>query len=116
MLLRKAGIALFAVAVTCVLFINYCDLMYNCGCTWLWAGAADHCNIHNPQGRHCPWCTIGLTGSLLVWLFMVIPQVAIAFWPASWSMGKRLLLAVLAFPVAGLIPGVTLGLWHGYWN
>ena len=25
-------------------------------CTWPWAGGSSNCNIHNPNGPHCPWC------------------------------------------------------------
>ena len=35
---------------------QYCNLIFQCGCTWPWAGGSSHCNIHNPNGPHCPWC------------------------------------------------------------
>lgn len=113
---QRALIALTAAAVTSALFINYCNLVYQCGCTYIWAGADAHCNIHKAHGRHCPWCLIGMSGALGVWLSIVLPQAAISFWPARWSWGRRLFLALAAFPILGLIPTVLLGLWYGYWN
>ena len=41
-----------------------CDLLFRCGCTWVWAGAAAHCNIHNPLPPHCPVCTDMFVGGL----------------------------------------------------
>ena len=35
---------------------QYCNLIFQCGCTWPWAGGSSNCNIHNPNGPHCPWC------------------------------------------------------------
>jgi len=35
----------------------YCGALFRCGCTWIWAGGSDKCNVHNPTGPHCPWCT-----------------------------------------------------------
>ena len=54
-----------------------CDAIYGCGCTWVFAGAAAHCNIHAPQPPHCPACTrllpgTALAGSLyLAWFSLV---------------------------------------------
>ena len=45
-------------AVIAVFFLPACDLIYNCGCTHLWAGADTHCNIHNPAPPNCPFCSI----------------------------------------------------------
>jgi hypothetical protein len=36
---------------------QYCALIFQCGCTWPWAGGSSHCNIHNTVGGpKCPWC------------------------------------------------------------
>ncbi len=50
----------FATGVWAILtftFITpFCGLMFRCGCTSLWSGAADYCNVHQPGPPHCPWC------------------------------------------------------------
>jgi hypothetical protein len=35
----------------------YCDFMFKCGCTWIFAGGWDDCNVHNASGPKCPYCT-----------------------------------------------------------
>ena len=51
---------IIAVIVTLVVgawsFLPICDLHFDCGCVSLWAGAADHCDIHVPGPPDCPWC------------------------------------------------------------
>jgi hypothetical protein len=42
-----------------------CDLVFDCGCTWGFVGAARHCNIHAPRPPHCPACRDKGTGALL---------------------------------------------------
>ncbi|MBL8179471.1 MAG: hypothetical protein JNK48_32630 [Bryobacterales bacterium] len=112
--IERSAIAFVSVAFTCAFFINYCNLIYQCGCTFLWSGAAAHCNIHHGP-KHCPWCSIG-DGAYLVLLFLIVPQVVVSFWPRPWRWHMRLAAALLAFPIAGLIPAIALGIWQGYWN
>jgi len=112
---QQKWIALVAMTFTSVFFINYCDLMFQCGCTFLWAGADAHCNIHHGPKR-CPFCAIGWFGQLLVWLSMVMPQMYVALRKAQWSWSKRLAIALLTFPVVGVVPVLGVGLWKGYWN
>jgi len=48
--------ALAAVTLAAATFHPLCDLVFRCGCTWFFAGAADHCNIHDPAPPNCPPC------------------------------------------------------------
>jgi hypothetical protein len=114
--LPKWLIFLVAAAATCILFINFCNFVFGCGCTWLWAGAADHCNIHHHGPRQCPWCRYSTAGQLGVWLGMVIPQAIVSFWPARWRWPLRLSLALAAFPAAGTLIALITGTIAGYWN
>jgi len=35
----------------------YCGFLYRCGCTWVWSGGVNKCNVHNTVGMpKCPWC------------------------------------------------------------
>jgi hypothetical protein len=51
-----------------------CRLLFDCGCTWWWAGAAAHCNIHHAAPPHCPWCTSGQRGFAAVLLTILLLQ------------------------------------------
>ncbi|HUQ96007.1 MAG TPA: hypothetical protein VM120_30295 [Bryobacteraceae bacterium] len=111
---QRAAICLAALAVTCVFFINFCNLVYQCGCVSLWAGADKHCNIHHGP-KHCPWCSSRLTG-YLVWITMAVSQTLVSFWPAPWRWPARLFWATAAFPLVGVILALPIGLYQGYWN
>ena len=102
--------------LTCAFFLNFCDLLFACGCRSLWAEAADHCNVHQHQGRRCPFCTRGLPGYSAVFAAMVLPQAWISFRkrPMRWQV--RLAAAIAAFPVTGIALGLAMGIYDGYWN
>jgi hypothetical protein len=36
--------------------LSVCDLLNDCGCRPIWAGAASHCDIHVRGAPDCPWC------------------------------------------------------------
>jgi hypothetical protein len=55
-------LALAAVMTTASLH-RVCDALFDCGCTWLFTGAAAHCNMHAPRPPHCPACTRWLPGA-----------------------------------------------------
>jgi hypothetical protein len=109
---QKALIFLGSAGVSCVFFINFCALMFRCGCQSLWAGASSACNIHLAGVHHCPWCA---HNSALAFAAMVGPQALISFRPAAWSWWKRLALAFAAFPVFGGIAAIIYGVASGYW-
>ncbi len=100
--------------LTWTLFLNLCDLIFQCGCRSLWDGAAMHCNIHQPHGRHCPLCLQPpwFFNGLVVLIAAV--QGAILFTgPLS---ARRSLAALAAFPVLGSVVAGALGWVSGYWN
>lgn len=110
----KLAILGAAFGFTSVFFIKWCDLIYRCGCTFDWAGAAAHCNIHQPGPPDCPWCASRLYGGI-AFFFVAACQAAVALWPGSpgW---RRLALALAASPAAAALIGVAIGLWTGYWS
>ncbi len=112
-LLPRLACLAVGVGVTWVFFINYCDLIFACGCQSLWAGASSSCNIHAPAPPHCPWCLHdGAVGWWTMW-GICLSQAGIALGPGRF--GKWRALAVLAaFPVIGGIAGLGAGLYTGY--
>lgn len=113
--LKRAGF-LAPPLVSYAFIINFCSLVYQCGCTSWWAGAAAHCNIHNASGRHCPWCIHGALVFNCVLALILIPQFVLAFWPSRLHWRGRLFAAFAAFPVVGFLAAVALGLIDGYWS
>jgi hypothetical protein len=115
---RKPNALIFAasVTVTSVFFINFCAVIFACGCASLWSGADAHCNIHLAGSRHCPWCTQGRVASAIPWALIVAAQAAIGFWPRPMHAGVRLVSALAAFPVAGAVIAAAYGISAGYWK
>jgi hypothetical protein len=112
----SAAAALFAIGLTSVFYIDLCDLIFRCGCDHLWAGADARCNIHNADGRHCPFCSFGWAGYGITYGGIVAPQALLAFRPKRWTLWRRLAAAVLAFPLIGGLQALVLGWATGYWN
>jgi hypothetical protein len=112
----RAAIAVIAVTITTVFFIDLCAVIYQCGCRSLWAGAADMCNIHIPGARHCPFCAHGAGWYRTVLGLVLIPQLVVCWWPTRWEWPSRLILTMLVFPVATVLLAVALGIADGYWR
>jgi hypothetical protein len=110
---QKSLIFVASAGVTSLLFINFCALVFQCGCHSLWAGAADTCNIHREGSHHCPWCAHNPS---YAYAAMVIPQALISFWAVQCAWWKRLAAAFAAFPLFGGIAAVVYGLTSGYWK
>lgn len=107
-------------AISLLFFINFCDLVYQCGCRSFWNGAAEACNIHLADSRHCPWCSYGSWGLYLPASTILLGQAVLSFWPEGARRGirqrlLRLLVVLLAFPVLGGLTALAFGLHSGYW-
>ncbi|MEW5979409.1 MAG: hypothetical protein AB1898_26740 [Acidobacteriota bacterium] len=84
-----------------------CDWLFDCGCTWLWSGAGDHCNIHHPAPPHCPWCSYGNTGFVLSFLGL-LGGTFVSAW-VTYRFTGALLLALLVSGIAVVPVGLILG-------
>ena len=102
--------------ITAIFLINLCDLIFDCNCHSWWAGAVAQCNIHEHGSRHCPWCSVGTSGFAAIYLGIVIPQAWLSLHPRRWSWPFRLGATLLAFPIVGLLIGIAMGWWMGYWE
>lgn len=112
--MKPRSIFLLGLAVTSVFFVNWCDVVFQCGCRSLWNGIATHCNIHDATGPHCPWCEHPLAGGAVAFGAVVIAQWASVYRTKASTLG-RLALALAAFPiVSGLVALVQRFVWS-YW-
>ncbi len=107
------GITVFVMAV---FFVDFCALVFQCGCRSLWNGISTYCNIHAASAPHCPWCERPLAGGGVAFGSALLAQCAAFFLPKNVSFGKRWLLAVIAFPLAAAIVALAQGLVWGYWR
>lgn len=118
MVSRWAVFALSALFAS-VFFIDFCNLVFRCGCRSLWAGADAHCNIHRKDSRHCPWCE---SNPAPAYVSIVGAQAFVSFrrvragLETGRRLGLRLIWAVSAFPLVGGAWALWYGWRSGYWN
>ena len=110
--LLLAGVAIVSASV---LMTPVCNLLFKCGCSWLWTTAAAHCNIHRATPPHCPWCSHGALGYYLPYVGFIVGQLVAG--ALVFRFTGRLVLAVLItlaaiLPVGYLMGVVTLKLVH----
>jgi hypothetical protein len=106
----------FAVSftVTCLLFIDVCNVIFGCGCRSLWSGADAMCNVHLPVAPHCPFCSRGIAGYAAIMTLVAVPQLAVSTW-SRWSQTARIIVCLLLFPAGMFAVGVVAGVYDGYW-
>ena len=56
-------VALAAALLSAITGHALCDLVFDCGCAWVFAGGEAHCNIHHPAPPHCPACSDPVVGA-----------------------------------------------------
>jgi hypothetical protein len=54
---RRAALAAITVALTAVTYHATCNAIFDCGCSWFFAGGRDTCDMHVPGPPDCPVCT-----------------------------------------------------------
>lgn len=112
----RIATAVTACGITSVFFIDFCNLVYRCGCKSLWNGAAQACNIHLQEAHHCPWCSIGAAGAVAVWLSVISVQCFVALGWVGLPLILRVLLTFAAFPVTAGILALGMGVVLNYWK
>jgi len=115
--MRPKALALAAaIAVSSLLLVDVCGLVFGCGCRSLWAGAAVACDIHNAFGPHCPWCAHPLAAGAVAFLAMAAVQALILLGPGRAGVKLRFALALLAFPLTAGLVGAAHGFLWDYWS
>lgn len=105
-----------AFGLTATFAIQFCGLLFGCGCGPLWAQAATHCNIHQHGAKHCPWCVQGGWGFVVSMVPVFTTQAWTAFTRRPFGLFLRAALSLLAVPVVGGILGALVATYQGYWN
>ena len=108
-------LAALAIVAASVLMPPVCNLLFRCGCSWIWTTAAAHCNVHNSSPPHCPWCSHGALGYYLPYAGFIVGQFVVGGFVFRFTgqMVLALLTTVAAIlPVGYLMATVTLRLVH----
>ncbi len=110
----KGLIFIAGAAFTSQFSIVWCDLIYDCGCTFEFWGGAAQCNIQDAGPPDCPWCADATYGGIAFFVTLGA-QALTAFLPglAGW---KRLAATLAASPIAAGVVGLAIGIWSGYWG
>jgi hypothetical protein len=104
--IRRALPALLVVVLTGGLMYPLCGALFRCGCVGLFAGAADHCNVHAAKGPRCPWCRDQALGAMGFGLTLGGQALAFALVRRrGGSVRASALGAIAALPLAAFLAG-----------
>ncbi|BDC51256.1 hypothetical protein F183_A35720 [Bryobacterales bacterium F-183] len=114
--MKTVSLYLIPLVVMSLFFINFCDLVYRCGCRSLWDGADTHCNRHAPAGhKHCPFCSHGYAGYAVFFGGIALSQLAAIRALTGRGIIVQLIAGLVTFPIAGGLIALAVGLLDGYW-
>lgn len=64
--------ALITLVIALIILAPLCGWLFQCGCTWPWAGLDKNCNVHLNQQHQCPWCSSFIFGYLITTLSIFV--------------------------------------------
>ncbi len=97
------------VAVVIVFGYRLCDLAFTCGCSHIWQGGVETCNVKLSGVPHCPWCEHPWLGTVS-FLFAIGLALGAFYWASrrGGSGWRASVVALVAFlPALVLAAGVT---------
>jgi hypothetical protein len=113
-LFKAGGVIFISWAASLAAIHKLCGTMFGCGCTWIWEGGSEHCNIHHPFPPHCPWCTHGLTGFLWVPALLLLAEAVVVMRLRKRSIIVLLVAAAATYLAVGAAAGLVSALMEGY--
>ena len=103
------------------LFVTpYCGYLFECGCTWPWAGLDADCNIHQAHAEHrCPWCVSLEAGGVSMLVLFGASMIAAVRGSGGGGgflarYGRGMGCGLVAFLIAGFITAWAAALYTGY--
>jgi len=105
---------LIAFVMAAFFLTPYCGFLFDCGCTWPWAGLDVDCNNHNPDALHkCPWCGNYVKG--FISSTIIIGGAALAAYSLNnRHLFMRMTVAAIFFVISGFITGWISAALQGY--
>ena len=104
----RRTVTLTVLASLGLLLIPFCGMAFGCGCTWIWDGAAAHCNVFRPGHPDCPWCAHGAVAGTVATLGIGGCQLLLAFVTLKGT-GRTLPACVVG--VSTLVPAAVFFAW-----
>jgi hypothetical protein len=112
----RIGAAGATVIIGLIVITPFCGLLFDCGCSWPWAGLESNCNFHKEGATyHCPWCEYPVAG-----LGSILLAVCSGVLAALLGLGRdgqvatRTLEGVAVFLIAGILLGWLTAIFTGY--
>ena len=112
----RIGAASATAIIGLIVITPFCGLLFDCGCSWPWAGLESNCNFHmEGAAYHCPWCeypVAGLGSALLaVCSGVLAPLLGLG---RDEQVATRTLEGVAVFLIAGILLGWLTAIFTGY--
>lgn len=112
----RIGAAGATAIIGLIVITPFCGLLFDCGCSWPWAGLESNCNFYKEGAAyHCPWCeypVAGLGSTLLAVCSGVLA--ALLGLGRDGQVATRTLEGVAVFLIAGILLGWLTALFTGY--
>ena len=95
------------VIIGLIVITPFCGLLFDCGCSWPWAGLESNCNFHKEDAAyHCPWCEYPVAGlgSTLLAVFSGVLAALLGL-GRNGQIAMRTLEGVTVFLIVGIFLG-----------
>ena len=118
---QKKTAVVFTSIIVLILVTPLCGFLFDCGCTWPWAGLDSACNFHQHNAVYkCPWCDSLITGwlsagvSFASGLFVAASPLPILGVVTINESLIRILLGTMAFLCVAILAGWLAAVLHNY--
>ena len=97
----------------------FCNIMFKCGCVWVFSGGWKNCNFFNLEGLpKCPWCAsrwyVSWTTDYLIFALMIVTYVIYLYNRKRFCFLWRYVMPIVVYFVVGLVVGLIFKLATGY--
>jgi hypothetical protein len=97
----------------------FCNMLFKCGCVWVFAGGWKNCNYFNSEGLpKCPWCAsrwyVSWTTDYLVFALMIVTYFIFLYNRKRFNILWRYIAPMVVYFAVGSLVGLIFKLATGY--
>lgn len=97
----------------------FCNMLFKCGCVWVFAGGWKNCNYFNLEGMpKCPWCAsrwyVSWTTDYLVFALMIVTYFIFLYNRKRFNILWRYVAPMVVYFAVGSLVGLIFKLATGY--